>query len=267
MPLEKGREEERPAFNVNLRLIEGVNQMTIKYALYENKLTEAADLYAAKVLISGSADLQTVADRIVEQGSTVTRTDVIAVLEGAIMATESLLLEGARINFGGLCDLYPKIKGKFNGITDHYDPSRHQIDVGASPGARVRNTVRDNATVTKQDTILPVPLVLEFIDLASGSINTDLTPGNIGTINGSRLAFSEQASDEGLCFQNTSTAESVRVTAIQKNKPSELVFMIPELTAGTYQVEVHKRFTPEGQLRTGRLDNILTVVAAMAAVS
>ena len=155
--------------------------MSINYALYENKLTEATDLYAAKVLISGSADLNTVADRIVEQGSTVTRTDVIVVLEGAIMAVENLILEGERVNFGGLCDLYPRIKGKFNGITDHYDPSRHQIDVGAAPGNRVRKTIRDTAAVTKQETVLPAPLILEYVDLGSGETNDHITPGSIGT--------------------------------------------------------------------------------------
>ena len=240
--------------------------MTIKYALYENKLTEAADLYAARVLISGSADLNTVADRIVEQGSTVTRTDVIAVLEGAIVAVENLILEGARVNFGGLCDLYPKIKGKFNGITDHYDPSRHQVDVGAAPGSRVRKTIRESATVTKEETILPSPLILEYVDLGSGEINDHVTPGSIGTIHGSRLAFDEQASDEGIYFRSASGPGYVKVSAIQKNKPSELVFMVPELTAGTYRVEVNKRFTTDGQLRTGRMDTILTVAAVMAAV-
>jgi len=240
--------------------------MTIKYALYENKLTEATDLYAAKVLISGSADLNTIVDRIVDQGSTVTRTDIIAVLEGAIEATDNLLLDGWRVNFGGLCDLFPRIKGKFNGITDHYDPSRHQIDVGAAPGSRVRKTIRDDAAVTKRETILPAPLVLEYTDLGSGETNDHVTPGSIGTINGSRLAFNELAEDEGIYFNSTSTPAKVKVTAIQKNKPSELVFMVPELSVGTYWLEVYKHFTPEGDLRMGRMDNILTVAAVMAAV-
>ena len=179
--------------------------MTIDYSLYQNKLTEASDLYAAQVLITSSADLETIADRIVEQGSTVTRTDVIAVLEGAVNAVENLLLEGARVNFGGLFDLFPKIKGKFNGITDHYDPSRHQVDVGATPGARVRKTVRENAAVTKLETVLPMPLVLEYTDLGTGETNNHVTSGNIGTINGSRLSFDETAEDEGIYFNNTET--------------------------------------------------------------
>lgn len=240
--------------------------MTIHYALYQNKLTDQTDLYAAKVLISGSADLNTVADRIVEQGSTVTRTDVIAVLEGAVTAVENLLLEGARVNFGGLFDLYPRIKGKFNGMTDHYDPARHQVDVGASPGSRVRKTFREYAAVSKEQTIVPVPLVLEYVDLGSGETNNHITCGSIGTVNGSRLSFDETAADEGIYFNNTAGPANVKVTAIQKNKPSQLVFMVPTLNEGTYQIEVYKRFTPGGELRMGKLNAVLTVAAAAVVV-
>jgi hypothetical protein len=241
--------------------------MSIDYALYQNKLTEETDLYAAKVLITTSADLETIADRIVEQGSTVTRTDVIAVLEGAVIACENLLLEGARVNFGGLFDAFPKIKGKFNGITDHYDPSRHQVDVGAAPGSRVRKTVRENAAVSKLETILPRPLVLEYVDLGTGETNNHITAGNIGTINGNRLAFDPNADDEGIYLVGEAGADTVKVTEIQKNKPSELVFMVPALAERTYWLQVRRRFTPEGDLRTGQLDTILSITEAMAEVA
>lgn len=241
--------------------------MSIDYALYQNKLTDEPDLYAARALITSSADLETIADRIVEQGSTVTRTDVIAVLEGSVVACENLLLEGVRVNFGGLFDVYPRIKGKFNGITDHYDPSRHSVDVGAAPGARVRKTVRENASVNKLETILPRPLVLEYVDLGSGQTNNHFTVGNIGTINGSRLAFDPVAEDEGIYFVSDSGMNTTKVTEIQRNKPSQLVFMVPEVTESVYWLEVRRRFTAEGDLRIGRLDTPLTKVAAMAAVS
>jgi len=240
--------------------------MSIDYALYQNKLTEATDLYAAKVLITASADLETIADRIVEQGSTVTRTDVIAVLEGSVIAVENMLLEGARVNFGGLFDVFPKIKGKFSGITDHYDPSRHQVDVAAAPGARVRKTVRENATVTKLETVLPKPLVLEYFDLSTGEVNNHITVGNIGTINGSRLSFDPSESDEGIYLVDPTGVGTTKVTAIQKNKPSQLVFMVPDVPMPSLYLEVRKRFTATGELRVGKLDTILTKSAALVEV-
>jgi hypothetical protein len=235
--------------------------MTIDYALYKNKLTEDTDLYAARALITSSADLEAIADRIAEQNTCVSRTECLAVLESSVQAVQNMLLEGARVNFGGLFDLYPCIKGKFNSITDHYDPSRHKVDIGATPGSRVRKFVRDNAVVGKLDTILPQPLVLEYDDLASGTKNTTVTLKKIGTIRGSRLSFNQEDPTEGIFFVGIINFEDIKVTAIQKNKPSELVFQVPDLLPANTYLEVRKHFSTEGELRKGRLDHTLAAGA------
>jgi len=49
--------------------------MPIRYALYENNLTTDPHDYAAVVQISGAADLEAVAQRMIERGSTVTKAD------------------------------------------------------------------------------------------------------------------------------------------------------------------------------------------------
>lgn len=46
------------------------------------------------------------------------------------------ILKGVLVYFGGLTQLYPSIKGIFNGLTDTFNSARHQVDVGS----RVRNT-------------------------------------------------------------------------------------------------------------------------------
>jgi len=231
--------------------------MAINYALFENHLTSDPDDYAAQVRITGSADLEVLANRMIDQGSTVTKPDILAVLEDTIKATESCLLDGYRVQLGGLCELFPRIKGVFNGITDTFDPSRHRVDVGANPGARVRRTVRAGATVTKAETIKPAPALLEYVDLGSGETNGRITSGNIGTINGHRLKFNPDRDDEGIYFVNIDTAAEVKLTAIQKNKPGQLVFLTPIVPGGQYYLEVRTRFREPAELRTGRLDEIL----------
>ncbi len=231
--------------------------MTINYALFENHLTSDPEDYAAQVRITGSAGLEVVAQRMVDQGSTVTKPDILAVLEDAIKAIESCLLDGNRVQLGGLCELFPRIKGVFNGITDTFDASRHRVDVGANPGARVRKTVREGATVTKTETIKPAPALLEYVDLGSGETNGKITSGNIGTINGHRLKFNPDQNDNGIYFVNIDTAAEVKVTTIQKNKPGQLVFLAPGMPDGQYYLEVRTRFRDSAELRTGRLDEIL----------
>ncbi len=231
--------------------------MSIHYALFENHLTSDPDDYAAQVKITGSADLEALAERMIDQGSTVTKPDILAVLEDAIKATESCLLDGYRVQLGGLCELFPRIKGVFNGITDTFDASRHRVDVGANPGARVRKTVRVGATVTKIETIKPAPALLEYVDLGSGETNGTITSGNIGTINGHRLKFNTERDDEGIYFVNIDTGAEVKLTAIQRNKPGQLVFLTPTVPGGQYYLEVRTRFSESAELRTGRLDEVL----------
>ena len=54
--------------------------MAINYCLLENNLTSDPNDYAAQVKITSSADLEQIADRMIEQGSTVTKADILAVL-------------------------------------------------------------------------------------------------------------------------------------------------------------------------------------------
>ena len=154
--------------------------MAISYALFENHLTSDPNDYAAQVRITGSADLDVIAQRMIDQGSTVTKPDILAVLEEAMKAIEGCLLDGYRVQLSGLCELFPRIKGVFNGITDTFDASRHRVDVGANPGARIRRRIREGATVTKTETIKPAPALLEYVDLGSGQTNGNITAGNIG---------------------------------------------------------------------------------------
>ena len=235
--------------------------MTIRYALFENHLTSDPADYAAIVKPAGSADTEAIIDRIVQQGSTVTRADIAAVMEDLIAASESLLLEGFRINLGGLCELYVSLKGVFNGAADTFDPARHRLEAGASAGSRLRARIAADGTVAKDETILPAPSPIEYVDLGSGETNTTITCGNIGTLNGHRLSFNPAAADEGIWLIHDGGTE-IQITAVQKNKPAQLVFLIPSgiPPVGSYFFEVRKRFGDgDSALRTGRLETPLSI--------
>ncbi|MEW6197161.1 MAG: DNA-binding domain-containing protein [Planctomycetota bacterium] len=236
--------------------------MAIHYALFRNKLSSRPDAHAGVVQLTGSAGLEDIVRRMLERGSTVTRTDILAVLEDAIAATEALLLDGRRVNFGGLVELFPRVRGIFDGAADGYDPKRHRVDVAARVGSRVRKGVRENARVIKDDAIQPAPLLLELRDIASDTINKLLTPENIGQLTGSRLKYDPGEADEGVYCVAVSTQAATKVTTIQKNMPSQVVFLVPALAAGWYWLEVRNRQKGTQQLRMGRLPAQLQVGVA-----
>nr|VFJ53974.1 MAG: DNA-binding domain-containing protein [Candidatus Kentron sp. DK] len=239
--------------------------MPIRYGLNESHLGNGTEdnTYTARVLAPDSADLGTIVERVTAQGSKWTGEDVRAVMGAVTHAVEDLLVEGRRINIDGLCELYPRIAGVFHGITDHFDPARHRVDVGARPSIKLRHTVRESAHVTKEETIKPTPAPLEYQDIGSGDTDGALTPGNIGTLNGHRLKFDPAKADEGIFLLPVkATADSpkeTRITVVQKNKPSQLVFLVPaDLAKGGYQLEVRARVQGSTELRLGRLDATLS---------
>ena len=85
--------------------------MAIRYALFENKMLHASDNeYMARTRAIGTADFDTIAARMVEMGTTVTKSDILAVFEDMSNAAESLLLDG-------FCNMKCSIKGIFAGPT------------------------------------------------------------------------------------------------------------------------------------------------------
>ena len=82
-----------------------------------------------------------------------------------------------------------------------------------------------------------------------------------GQVSGSRLKFDPAEADEGLYVVATAGGET-KVATVQKNKRSQLVFLVPAaLGGGTYHLEVRARMgtgTSSRQLRIGRLDATLT---------
>jgi len=233
--------------------------MTVHYSLYRNHLKTGEEEYAARTMSLGTIGLEEIAEAIVSLGTTVTKTDVLAVLEGMCQVSEAKLVEGFRVQLGGVAELFTRIKGIFTGPNDGFDPSRHKIDVGANPGTRVRRAIETLAVVEKDETILPKPSPMSYTDFETGETGGEVSSNYLGTIEGLRLKVNEDNPDEGVYFINTSTSAETKVAKYDTNLPKQLKFKNPALDDGTYWLEVRRRFTEEGVLRVGRLDGTLAV--------
>jgi len=235
--------------------------MTIRYALFENKLMHATgNEFVAMVSASGTADFEAIAARMADMGTTVTKSDILAVFEDMSKAAVSLLADGFNVNFDGLCNFKCSVKGVFDGPTDSFDASRHSLHVNASIGNRIGKEVINNAEIAKSEAVIPTPAPAEFVDTASGTVNNLLTVGNIGTINGWRLKFDPAAADEGI-FLIADDGTEIKAVSVATNKPSQLTFLVPDLAGFSpeFGLQVRSRMAnPDGRLRTGRLEGSLT---------
>jgi len=89
--------------------------MPINYALFENNVTADPDEHAATVQMTDTTDLDALIRRMIERGSTTTRADILAEMKDAIGACESMLLDGMRVNLGGLVEFVPRVRGVSTG--------------------------------------------------------------------------------------------------------------------------------------------------------
>ncbi|MES2438898.1 MAG: DNA-binding domain-containing protein [Verrucomicrobiota bacterium] len=234
--------------------------MPIKYSLIENLLTPDPNDYYPQVQLAGRAGREELADRMLSLGTTVGRADVLAVLSLLDEATEALVLEGYRVDLAGIADVYPRMQGVFNGPGDGFDPSRHTLGVTSNPAPGFISRVRQAASVAKEETVKPVPNPIEFRDAATGNSNGPVTPGNIGTLSGSRLKLDPAVADEGIFFIASTGGVETKVATVSTNKPGQLVFLIPAtLASGEYSVQVRARIFGSADVRIGTLDATLSV--------
>ena len=230
--------------------------MSISYVLYENNLTSDPNDYIARVRPVGAIDLNGVIERMMQRGSTITKADALAVLQEYHLAIETLLLEGFTVqtpsaNYG------VSIKGTFDGQTDSFDASRHHVEGTLNVGRELRRMLREKAQVQKQESAKPHPTPLQYSDLNSGERNSILTAGGMGQIVGHRLKFDATNPQLGIFFI-ASDGTASRVDVVGRNKPAELMFLVPtSLTSGDYTLEVRALFGSE--IRRGILSTSLTV--------
>ncbi|MBN1977391.1 MAG: DUF4469 domain-containing protein [Anaerolineae bacterium] len=232
--------------------------MTINYALHENNLTSDPGDYTALVQPAGTAELEDVIERIIAQGSTVTRPDIVSVLEDYHTAIEALVLEGVNVNTPS-ANYRASIKGVFAGLSDGFDPSRHQVHAAVSAGRRFRRAVQSRAQVVKGEAVLPRPNPVEFTDVNTGERNSVLTPGGMAQVLGHRLKFDSADAAQGIYFVDAGGGET-KVGVVGQNKPGSLMFVVPQgLASGNYTLEVRASVYSE-DVRAGALDAVLTVL-------
>lgn len=231
--------------------------MPINYSLYQNNLSNNPDDYLAKAAANGTADLDRVIDRMMADGSTVTRADALSALESFFTAVTNLLLEGVNVTTP-IANFRVGVKGVFDGPNDSFTPERHQVNPTASAGKRLRQEFQQKAQLRKQESGIPSPNLETYLDINSQTRNATLTPGGMGQLTGYRLKFDAADPRQGIFFLAADGTET-RVAIIGQIKPSSLMFVVPDtLTTGHYTVEVRAVLPRTTALRSGRLPTPLT---------
>ena len=217
----------------------------LKYSLTENLLTDRPDDYSAQTHAVTSLDKEAVIARILNKGTTLTKTDVLAVFNGIEEAITEALLEGNTINLP-LFNTSFSISGVFESPLDSFDGNRHKLNINVTKGVLLREAEK-SVKFEKTNTAVPLPQIQEVKDSISGAVNETLTPNGVVEVRGYNLKIDGDEPTCGLWFVADNGSE-IKADVLIENKPSKIIAMIPALTAGTYQVKVVTQHTGSGTL-------------------
>lgn len=233
--------------------------MAINYVLAENHLVEESNAYIGRVMSLGTINEQGLVDEILKRGSTLTRPDTlrVAVLDVYQDTIIDRLQAGYRVNTR-LVNFGLSIQGTFNGADDSFESSRHTLNVTTTATTVARQTLRTSAQMKKGEAQIVMPNPEAYFDFGNQSANRLLTPNNPGQLTGRRLKFDPEDDAQGVFFIASDGTET-KASLVMRNKPAELMFMVPAgLAAGEYTLEVRTSLKQHGR-RIGRLRYPLTV--------
>lgn len=231
--------------------------MAIKYYLQPNPVTPDPADQSARVAPNTTLDLNALVSKIIKRGTLVTETDAKAVLNVFFDVVSDEVADGNSVLLP-IVNIRPSITGVFSSATDSFDHSRHVKKASLSAGVLLNQKV-SSAAVEKITSSVPNPVLLEYADINSQTVNSKITPGGIGQIVGEELKFDPASATEGI-FLISSNGTETKITILATRTEGKLMFSIPAgLAAGSYSLEVRKGYGNSGTLRTGALADALQV--------
>ena len=100
--------------------------MAVRYFIQKQKML-GNDVLIPRVALKGSYDKNMLINRMLEMGSTITKADILAVLNNFEKAVRNICLEGSKVTIGEFMQFTPAMSGKFESELDGFDPSKHEL--------------------------------------------------------------------------------------------------------------------------------------------
>ena len=225
--------------------------MAVRYFIQKQKML-GNDVLVPRVALKGSYDKNMLINRMLDMGSTITKADILAVLNNFEKAVKNICLEGSKVTIGEFMQFTPAMSGKFESELDGFDPSKHELYVTAQISSVFNKDFELNASCEKISSVEKKPNLIQVTDVETGELNKVVTKGHIVSIGGENLKFDELAPDEYLRFVNkTNQADFISITKFQKKTDKELVFLFPDTTITEGYFEVANKMNSLS-LRLGR---------------
>lgn len=231
--------------------------MALQYVLVDNKLTPDPDDCTARVQNVRTVLMEEIIARMTGRGLTLTDTEVTSVFTEFKHLLIEYLHEGCAISTP-FVKIYPSIVGVFNNADDQFDPSRHTVKINASLGNDiVIDSTKIKVQKEKNTTVLPEIATIK--DYQTMQVNEVMRRNGIIEIKGSDLKIYPEDLEQGVFIGNQ--GGEVRVTSYMMNKPSMIIFQVPQnVPGGEVYVKVKNKVLNGKSLRIGSFNSNLTII-------
>jgi hypothetical protein len=232
--------------------------------LYDLVLTERKDDKFGKVVSSGSLDEDDLIELAVSQ-----RTDLNAVTMKASLdilkdIAINSIASGYSVRFG-LGYFWLDVNGVFIGEHAKWDSKEHSLSIHTAPVANLRNAIK-SVQVNVRGMAQTGIVINTLTDVASGEINSVITPGGGVNLKGNKMKIAGDHPDVGIRIIRQDNQEEILIPAnsILVNDPSKVSFILPQnLYGGDYKLSLTTQYIAGKRLlnepRTYVFDYILTV--------
>ncbi len=229
----------------------------IRFTIFRHRLRNHRTGYSGRVKAIGTISYDQLINRVADMHTTVSRSELLACFADSDTMIVRLLQEGYNV-LTGLVYYTATVQGDFKDESDYFDRSRHHLKPLVLPTKRLNKSLRD-AEVEKVLVEKPHPLPWACHDQASGTDNYLLTPGGTARVSGHNMNFEQEDPQQGIFFVDELKIRT-QVEQIYWKDQAALVFVVPNLAPGKYQLTVRGRQRNSEQVREGALEEILTVL-------
>lgn len=230
--------------------------MSLDYYLIENKLTANEDDCTARTQDVQTVGIDELTAQITGRGMSLTDTEVQAVLNELSYAINAELQKGNAVHTP-FVKISPSIGGVFTNSDDSFDPARHKVRLKASVGASIQiNPTKLKTKKVVHDTIMPE--ISSIKDYTTQDINQKISRNATAELHGRYIKIDPNDPEQGIFI--TSQGQEVRVQQYMLNKPSHIIFMVPQsIPSGEVQIVLKTKYRSRTKLKTASLQHSLIV--------
>jgi hypothetical protein len=212
--------------------------------LYELLFTARKDDRSGRVVSTGSMKVDGLIDIAVTRRSDISA----ATMKASYSILREVALEevcnGKHVDFG-LSYNSLGVEGVFIGDHPVWDREKNRLVFVSTAAADVREALK-NIEVEVLGMASSGIFINSLTDVASGEVNSRITPGGGVKLAGSKIRIAGDAEGVGIHLTEINTGETVNIptTSVLDNEPSKIIFIVPAgLPAGDYRLSITTQFS------------------------